>query len=226
MANNEACGLYIEQQIAEGLEEGKTPYYIGRTISKEIEKLFKVKLKPRTIEKRARRQQNKKAPSEIIYFIQSGNNGPIKIGHTKFNINSRLKSLQTGNPVKLILIKTIKGDLKKERKIQKKFYEDNIRGEWFLPSLKLLNYIKSKKGLTLNKIKESQDAKTIEDTTPDIIKDRKPQGGGKREGAGRPRKTIIGEEEYETNRGGKRKGAGRLKKVLIFKKNFGGRFSK
>lgn len=36
--------------------------------------------------------------------------------------------------------------------------------------------------------KESQPAETIVDSTPEIIKDRHPQGGGAREGAGRPQK--------------------------------------
>lgn len=56
MANSEACQLYIEQQIEEGLEEGKTPYYIGKDLAVWIEKLFEVKIAPRTIEQRARRQ--------------------------------------------------------------------------------------------------------------------------------------------------------------------------
>jgi hypothetical protein len=33
MANPEACELYIDQQIEEGLEEGKTPYSIGKEMS-------------------------------------------------------------------------------------------------------------------------------------------------------------------------------------------------
>lgn len=55
MANHEACQVYMEQQIEEGLEEGKTPYAIGKEISTWMEKLFEAKIPHRTIEQRARR---------------------------------------------------------------------------------------------------------------------------------------------------------------------------
>ena len=58
MANREACELYIEQQIEEALEEGKTPYSIGKEISSMIERIFETKIPARTLEQRARRQIN------------------------------------------------------------------------------------------------------------------------------------------------------------------------
>ena len=58
MANSEACQLFIEQSIDEGLEEGKTPYSIGKELSKWIEKVFKTKIKPTTLEKKAERRKN------------------------------------------------------------------------------------------------------------------------------------------------------------------------
>jgi len=57
MANPEACELYIEQQIEEGLEEGQTPYYIGKHLSGWIEKLFETKINPSTLKTRAYRKQ-------------------------------------------------------------------------------------------------------------------------------------------------------------------------
>jgi hypothetical protein len=44
-----------------------------------------------------------------------------------------------------------------------------------------------KKGTTKNGSKESKPIEIIEDPTPEIIKDRQPQGGGARKGAGRKR---------------------------------------
>jgi hypothetical protein len=61
MAINEACQVWIEQEIDTGLAEGKNPHAIGQLIAKEVEKLFEVKIKPRTIEQRARRQNSKDA---------------------------------------------------------------------------------------------------------------------------------------------------------------------
>ena len=55
----EACQLYIEQEIEKGIEEGKTPYSMGKEIAGWIEKLFEAKISPKTIEKRAQRQQEK-----------------------------------------------------------------------------------------------------------------------------------------------------------------------
>ena len=56
MAINEACQLWLEQQIPEGLEGGKSYRQIGRELSKEVLKMFEVYIKPETIRKRAERQ--------------------------------------------------------------------------------------------------------------------------------------------------------------------------
>ena len=56
---HEACELYIEQEIAEGLEKGETPYYIGKTLSDWISELFDAKINPKTLETKARRQKKK-----------------------------------------------------------------------------------------------------------------------------------------------------------------------
>lgn len=55
MANREACELYIEQEIKDGIEQGKNPYSIGKELSTWVAKLFEVKIPNRTIEQRARR---------------------------------------------------------------------------------------------------------------------------------------------------------------------------
>ena len=57
MANHEACDLYIEQQIREGLESGQSPYAIGKGITLWVAKLFDVKIKASTITSRARRSK-------------------------------------------------------------------------------------------------------------------------------------------------------------------------
>lgn len=57
MALNEACQLWIEQEIETGLEDGKTPYAIGKEIAKDVSVVFEVRISPDTIRKRAERQQ-------------------------------------------------------------------------------------------------------------------------------------------------------------------------
>jgi DNA modification methylase len=51
----EACQLFIEQEIETGLKQGRTPYSIGKELSTWVEKLFEAKIPPKTIEKRAER---------------------------------------------------------------------------------------------------------------------------------------------------------------------------
>lgn len=55
MARHEACELYIEQQIADGLEEGKTPYAIGKELSTWVAKLFEINIPKSTLETKAKR---------------------------------------------------------------------------------------------------------------------------------------------------------------------------
>lgn len=59
MAHSEACQVYIEQEIKEGLKKGKTPWSIGKELSKWIEELFKTNIPPNTIAVRARRINEK-----------------------------------------------------------------------------------------------------------------------------------------------------------------------
>jgi hypothetical protein len=58
MANREACEVYIEQEIESGLEEGKTPYAIGKELSDWVAKMFEVRISPNTLKMRAYRKQD------------------------------------------------------------------------------------------------------------------------------------------------------------------------
>ncbi len=72
MANREACELWIEQEIESGLEEGKTPYSIGKELSAMVERVFETKIKPATLEKRAERFK------ELPTFVGKTNNPALK----------------------------------------------------------------------------------------------------------------------------------------------------
>ena len=60
MAQREACERLIEQEIKEGLAQGKTPYSIGKELSAWVEKLFETNIPAKTLEKRAQRIEEKK----------------------------------------------------------------------------------------------------------------------------------------------------------------------
>ena len=59
MAHREACELLIEQEIKEGLAQGKTPYSIGKDLSAWVEKLFEAQIPANTLIRRAERMQEK-----------------------------------------------------------------------------------------------------------------------------------------------------------------------
>lgn len=87
----------------------------------------------------------------MIYFVQSGTSGPIKIGYTRKSIESRLTTLQTGHPEKLICLGTVEGDLKKEKEIHIRFQKFRKQGEWFEPADSILSYIQESKTHKINK---------------------------------------------------------------------------
>lgn len=77
----------------------------------------------------------------MIYFIQHGITGPVKIGHATKDVRHRLQSLQTASPVKLVLLGVMDGDRKREKEVHAVFAEYRIRGEWFILSKMLLSFI-------------------------------------------------------------------------------------
>ena len=89
-----------------------------------------------------------------LYFIQAGENGPIKIGVTD-NIEKRLVTLQTGNYEKLKVIFTFETEepeesRKWERIFHRQFRHQRLNGEWFRPDKYLLENIEQLKKGTLS----------------------------------------------------------------------------
>jgi len=81
----------------------------------------------------------------MIYFIQQGNAGPIKIGFSQNSetFKKRLTNMQIANPDNLNLLKTIEGSRSLEFRLHDSFQEFLVRGEWFKPSDKLLAFIQN-----------------------------------------------------------------------------------
>lgn len=73
----------------------------------------------------------------MIYFIQAGDGGPVKIGFAE-DIRKRFCQLQIANHEELRLIGAMPGGLTHEHRLHEQFMEDHIRGEWFRPSERLL----------------------------------------------------------------------------------------
>ena len=82
----------------------------------------------------------RKQPTYIYFIRREDDIGPIKIGSTR-NIKDRLSGIQTGNPYKLKIIKTIYGERWLEVEYHKKFDNLRLTGEWFKPEKRLLDFI-------------------------------------------------------------------------------------
>lgn len=65
-----------------------------------------------------------------VYFIQSGEGGPVKIGYA-IDVASRLSGNQVGNPVILKLLATCEGGKALERQFHKALGRIRLRAEWF-----------------------------------------------------------------------------------------------
>lgn len=65
---------------------------------------------------------------KMIYFIVCGD--LVKIGRAS-NVRARLASLQTGNPMPMMLLGEIHGDKTVEFDLHQLFYSFRVRGEWF-----------------------------------------------------------------------------------------------
>ena len=62
----------------------------------------------------------------IVYFVQCGDGGPIKLGHTRHDINKRLAALQTANPFLLTARRTIPGSRRLESMLHKHFADSEF----------------------------------------------------------------------------------------------------
>ena len=82
----------------------------------------------------------------MIYFVQAGVDGPIKIGHSTRVPRRRLAEVQTGCPQVLKLLLTMSGDKKLERKMHALFGHAHLHGEWFNPTAQLVEFIRKSRG--------------------------------------------------------------------------------
>jgi len=83
----------------------------------------------------------KKQTQQHIYFIQSGLDGPIKIGISN-NPKKRMRELQHSCPFELRMVGIIKNGGKEwEDKLHRKFAHSRMKGEWYKPTQTLLQCI-------------------------------------------------------------------------------------
>lgn len=94
----------------------------------------------------------------MIYFVQAGDSGHIKIGYTN-DIARRVSALQTGCPVALRVIGVIDpGDPLLELDLHKRFDAFRTLNEWFSPDELLLSYIRENAAPHVNR--DAKEART------------------------------------------------------------------
>lgn len=76
----------------------------------------------------------------VVYFVQAGIGGNIKIGKAD-KLEVRLRSLQTAHHEKLIVLGVIVGTGEIEKHMHALFHAERLEGEWFRASLELLKFI-------------------------------------------------------------------------------------
>ncbi|MBU0491029.1 MAG: GIY-YIG nuclease family protein [Chloroflexi bacterium] len=76
----------------------------------------------------------------MIYIIQAGDDGPLKIGRAA-NPQQRLAELQHGSPAPLQLRATLPGGRTEERALCARFAAHRLHGEWFAPAAELLDWV-------------------------------------------------------------------------------------
>ncbi len=83
------------------------------------------------------------ARQQYVYFVQQGEDGPIKIG-LSVDPEKRLSSLQVSTSEPLYLRAATPGDWSVEEGLHQHFAHLHIQGEWFRPGpdlLRLLAYL-------------------------------------------------------------------------------------
>lgn len=77
----------------------------------------------------------------MIYFIADVELLHVKIGFTRKDLYRRVAELQTGNPLKLIVMAIMPGTMQDERNLHRKFDHCRKYGEWFEIRNDLKEYI-------------------------------------------------------------------------------------
>jgi hypothetical protein len=76
----------------------------------------------------------------LLYAIQAGHDGLIKIGHAA-NVLRRLGKMRVDSAQELKLLGVLPGGPMKEREVHHKLRADRVRGEWFSPTPAVLAFV-------------------------------------------------------------------------------------
>lgn len=93
----------------------------------------------------AEQQISKVKNPVVVYFLQRGKNGPIKIGFSR-NPKQRITAIQAYCAEKLRVLLILPADAeKREKAIHEQFQRFRLKGEWFEPSQDLCDWIREQR---------------------------------------------------------------------------------
>jgi|GEM_PF-5585144 len=113
---------------------------VGKRYEKELRRKEREAKKLGALQERE--VEKDKPKEDFVYFLQAGETGPIKIG-TSQNPRKRIASLRTATAEELRVLKIVKGSKTLETTLHDRFTSIRKRGEWFLPTQELLDFITS-----------------------------------------------------------------------------------
>ncbi|MGV0964218.1 MAG: GIY-YIG nuclease family protein [Polynucleobacter sp.] len=76
----------------------------------------------------------------VVYFMQAGPNGPVKIGHSR-SLVTRLDAIRRHNAAEVVLLGAYSGGLREEQDAHRQLAAYRIRGEWFHPTPAVLDFM-------------------------------------------------------------------------------------
>ena len=82
----------------------------------------------------------------MIYFIRQSDY--VKIGYAS-DVRTRLSDLQVASPYDLSVLFMMEGDYDKEKELHDRFVKDKIRGEWYILSEDIREYIEKNRSQDL-----------------------------------------------------------------------------
>jgi hypothetical protein len=77
----------------------------------------------------------------MVYFVEAGAGGPIKIGWTQ-DIDRRIAELQTANAHKLTLLGMVPGTMETEASLHARFSHLRLEAEWFKNSEEIHDFLR------------------------------------------------------------------------------------
>lgn len=116
---------------------GESGYYQWRLMTLAHPNFLRLFAEEQQSAEYASEHMRRKATPAVVYFVQQGNDGPIKIGASR-NFDKRLRTLRTHSAVELNVLGVFPGGFGLERDLHHELMGDQLEGEWFSPTTQVL----------------------------------------------------------------------------------------